>query len=59
MKLTMTGLDSDTYITTFKQLALKASWALDTEGMIIWFCKGLNKMIHSKEQQGHYTTHHV
>jgi hypothetical protein len=48
MKLTMQGWDIDTYIATFDCLALAAGWALDTEGTIVRFREGLNKMIHSK-----------
>lgn len=36
-KLTMKGWDIDTYITTFKWLALAANWALTAEGTIIQF----------------------
>ena len=46
-KLAMKGWDIDTYIVTFKHLALAANWALPTEGTIMQFCQGLNKMIHS------------
>ena len=48
MKLTMAGWDIDTYIATFKWLALAAGWALDAEGTIIRFREGLSKGIHSK-----------
>ena len=48
MKLTMVGWDVDTYIATFKRLALAAGWALDTEGTIVRFREGLSKGIHSK-----------
>ena len=48
MKLTMNGWDIDTYIATFKRLALAASWALNAEGTIIRFREGLSKGIHSK-----------
>jgi hypothetical protein len=48
MKLTMNRWDIDTYIAMFKHLSLAAGWALDAEGMIVRFCEGLNKMIHSK-----------
>ena len=48
MKLTMAGWDIDTYIATFKRLALAASWALDTKGTIVHFREGLSKGIHSK-----------
>ena len=48
MKLTMTGWDIDTYIATFKRLALAAGWALTAEGTIICFREGLSKGIHSK-----------
>lgn len=45
MKLTMTGWDINNYIANFKQLALKAGWALAAEGTIDRFRNGLNKMI--------------
>ena len=48
MKLTMAGWDIDTYIATFKRLALAAGWALDAEGTIVRFREGLSKGIHSK-----------
>ena len=48
MKLTMVGWDIDTYIATFKQLALTAGCALNAEGTIIRFREGLSKGIHSK-----------
>ena len=48
MKLTMVGWDIDTYIATFKRLALAAGWALDAEGTIVCFREGLSKGIHSK-----------
>ena len=47
-KLTMKGWDIDTYIVTFKRLALAANWALPAEGTIMQFRQGLNKMIHSR-----------
>ena len=33
----MKGWDIDTYITTFKWLALAANWALTAEGTIVQF----------------------
>ena len=48
MKLTMAGWDIDTYIATFKRLALAAGWALNAEGTIVCFREGLSKGIHSK-----------
>ena len=48
MKLTMAGWDIDTYIATFKRLALAAGWALDAKGTIVCFREGLSKGIHSK-----------
>ena len=48
MKLTMAGWDIDTYIATFKRLALAAGWAVNAEGTIIRFREGLSKGIHSK-----------
>ena len=46
-KLVIKGWDIDTYIVTFEHLALAANWALPTEGTIMQFQEGLNKMIHS------------
>ena len=46
-KLAMKGWDINTYITSFKHLALAANWALPAEGTIMQFRQGLNKMIHS------------
>lgn len=37
MHLTMNGWDMDTYIATFKRLALAAGWDLDSEGTIAKF----------------------
>ena len=44
----MKGWDIGTYIVTFECLALAANWALPTEGTIMQFHEGLNKMIHSR-----------
>ena len=44
----MKGWDIDTYIVTFKCLALAANWALPAEGTIMQFRQGLNRMIHSR-----------
>jgi hypothetical protein len=48
MKLTMQGWDVNTYIAMFNCLTLATGWALDSEGTIVQFREGLNKMIHSK-----------
>ena len=47
-KLVMKSWDIDTYIVTFKHLALAANWALPAEGTIMQFHQGLNMMIHSR-----------
>ena len=48
MKLTMTNLNVDSYIATFKQLAATTGWDVDAEGTIDRFTRGLRDNIHRR-----------
>jgi hypothetical protein len=48
MKLTMKGLEIDTYNATFDNLAAKAGWKDNALGTITQYCKGLDANIHRR-----------